>query len=59
MADTTPYEVVSGEAVPVKMPYVGLNEFYALDNTLKAGNINKSDLVSGYCAYGKTTGESY
>lgn len=57
MADTTPYNVVSGEAVPVKMPYANLDEAYALDNTLKAGNINKSDLVRGYCDYGKSTGE--
>lgn len=59
MADTTPYDVVSGEAVPVKMPYAGLGSEYSLDNTLKAGNINKADLVQGYCAYGKNTGESY
>ena len=58
MADTTPYDVVSGEAIPVKMPYAGLNQFYGLDNTLKAGNVSKADLVSGYCSYGKSTGET-
>lgn len=55
MADTVPYDVVSGEAPQVKMPYSGLE--YDISKSL--GDTTKADLVKGYCSYGKSTGEKY
>lgn len=49
----TPIDVTQGEAI--KVATASYEPGYPLDGTLK--DVNKADLVTGYCGYGKAIGE--
>lgn len=56
VSGTTPADVTHGEAIRVAK--ASFDPGYSLETTLNSGHVQKADLAQGYCAYGKSTGET-
>lgn len=42
---------------PIDVAAASYDPGYSLDTTLSQGYVNKADLMTGYCEYGKAVGE--